>query len=321
MLKYPSIRKALAWALALLILGTILTVSREHLRELRPYWAALAPGWIALVFAHTLLYRVINASGWVWIVRTLHWKMPLRDGLSLWLVSESCRWLPGSVWSMFSRVHLASRRGLSVSAASVSVSVELLLTLIAWALTALIGLLASGAYGVLTPYLGQLGWVPVALLTGAVLAGVGFVALRQFLRSESRYGNKVRALFGQLRLAQAQHPRYGMLALVVLFYVGLCLYNGYIFWLILHSLSLDASLSQAILANSLGWILGFLAVAVPGGIGVREAVIVGLLSGENTLEAVAMAAVLWRLIQVFSELACLIPWGCQKLAGLIKGSV
>lgn len=313
-------KRILIGLIALVILVSMGIALREQWDTLAPHWEQLSMGSLAIIFVHALIYRVVNASAWAFIVRALHWNIGIVRGLTLWLVSESCRWLPGSVWSMFSRVHLASKEGLSLTAASITVNVELFLTLLAWGLCAAIGIIWSGSYHVITPYLSQLRWIIPAILIGTIVLITGIFMVRRILQRGGSWADKIKKLLNHLQEAYHRRPRYGMLGGILVFYLTLCLYNGYIFWLILQALGLEISIADACLANALGWVLGFLAIMAPGGIGVREAVIVALLAGNAPVQALALAAVIWRLIQVASELACLIPWCCQKLVSLLKRS-
>jgi uncharacterized membrane protein YbhN (UPF0104 family) len=64
----------------------------------------------------------------------------------------------------------------------------------------------------------------------------------------------------------------------------------------------------AICANAIGWLIGFFAIGVPGGIGVREAGTALLLVPVMPWHEAALAGILWRVVQIVAELASLIPW-------------
>jgi uncharacterized membrane protein YbhN (UPF0104 family) len=95
-----------------------------------------------------------------------------------------------------------------------------------------------------------------------------------------------------------------------LVYVCLNSAHGLGFWLMLAGLGYQHTVgpAAAIGANAAGWLLGFFAIGVPGGIGVREAGAALLLSPIMPWHEAVLAAGLWRLLQIVAELAALLPW-------------
>jgi uncharacterized membrane protein YbhN (UPF0104 family) len=93
-------------------------------------------------------------------------------------------------------------------------------------------------------------------------------------------------------------------------YVILNCAHGLGFWLMLAGLGYQQTVSPAaaIGANAAGWLLGFFAIGVPGGIGVREAGSALLLSPIMPWHEAVLAAGLWRVLQIVAELAALLPW-------------
>ena len=91
--------------------------------------------WPALPAVLTLccVYRVCNAHGWWLVLRAQRQTLPPATALRIWLSSEACRWLPGSVWSFGSRTLLGVKAGIGPLAAGSSLALELVLTMAAWA--------------------------------------------------------------------------------------------------------------------------------------------------------------------------------------------
>ena len=104
--------------------------------------------------------------------------------------------------------------------------------------------------------------------------------------------------------------RTGLLIRAGLFYTALNAINGLGFWLILAGMGYPHVVSPvlAIGVNAAGWLIGFFALGVPGGIGVREAGAGLLLAPVLPWQEAALAAVLWRVVQIAAELASLLPW-------------
>jgi hypothetical protein len=66
-------------------------------------------------------------------------------------------------------------------------------------------------------------------------------------------------------------------------------------------------------AFALAWIAGFLAIPFPGGLGVREAVVVLLIAGSAVAGVVLAAALLQRATQVVAEV------GLAIVSGSVEG--
>jgi uncharacterized membrane protein YbhN (UPF0104 family) len=82
------------------------------------------------------------------------------------------------------------------------------------------------------------------------------------------------------------------------------------FWLILTGMGYGHAVSPAlaICANAIGWLIGFFAIGVPGGIGVREAGTALFLAPVMPWQEAVLAGILWRVVQIVAELASLVPW-------------
>jgi MFS family permease len=250
-----------------------------------------------------LVYRVVNAYGWVLVLRSLGHPLRASTGVRIWLVSESLRWLPGSVWGMISRVSQASAAGVPALAASLSVPLELMLTIAAWSMAALLGLGASGTLGPLLTRVPAF-WIVAVLLVGLAFVGAIF-AIARWLPA-ARVAKKLRGLQASLEQLRRSSPRAGWLAATFVFYVALTLFNGAIF---MNLLSATCDTYPGLLAstgiNAAGWLVGFFAFFAPSGLGVREGTSTALLTPLMPLDAVVVAVVSWRVIQVVVELLCL----------------
>ncbi|MBV8814382.1 MAG: flippase-like domain-containing protein, partial [Verrucomicrobia bacterium] len=94
------------------------------------------------------------------------------------------------------------------------------------------------------------------------------------------------------------------------FYIALNILHGVGLWLMLAGMGYgqQVSLAAAVGANAVGWLTGTFAMVVPGGIGVRESATALLLSPLMPWQEAALAAVLWRVLQIVAELMSLTPW-------------
>jgi uncharacterized membrane protein YbhN (UPF0104 family) len=271
--------------------------------ELRSCLGRLGIGWLALSFLLCTVYRFLNAGIWVWILKALGHRIPYLKAMRAWLTSESLRWLPGSVWGFCSRVDAARTLGVPGMIASLSLPVELIVTIVSWGIVALGGVLASGLGARLWATYGN--WfVPLATTALAILAvlalGWPLLVRQRWFRTASERLHRVL----KLKLDAGLLIRSGLLYTVL---NGL---NGLGFWLILAGMGYQRTISPtlAVGVNAVGWLIGFFAVGVPGGIGVREAGASLLLTPIIPWPEAALAAIIWRAVQIAAEMATLLPW-------------
>jgi uncharacterized membrane protein YbhN (UPF0104 family) len=287
------------------VVASVVWALRGYREPLAGRLEQLRGGWILAGVALCVLYRVVNAYGWVLVLRALGQRVPGRRGVRLWLVSETLRWLPGSVWSFFSRVGQAREIGVPPAIASLSLPLELLLTIGAWLVAALAGV---GFSGVAREWFARLPgfWVVVTALALALMV-LAVLALARWWPA-ARVSAKLRGLqtaVGELRKAR---PSVAVLAWTFVFYVALCLLNGVAFHVVLRAAGVQPPpILAAIGVNAVGWLVGFFAFFAPAGLGVREGGMAAMLAPSMALDAAIVGVLIWRLTQIFVEFVCLVP--------------
>jgi hypothetical protein len=259
--------------------------------------------WLVVAFAVSPVLRAVNAYGWALVLRSLGQPIHGLLAVRVWLVSETMRWLPGSVWSFLSRVAQAKSAGVPAATASLSLPLELLLTIGAWASTAAIGIGFSGAA---REWLDRL---PVAAIVGFALALAltiaAALALSRWLPS-TRVAKKVRGLEESLRALRTARPKIAPLVAAFILFFALCFFNGAAFLAVLRSTTDSPPGLLAVTGiNAAGWLIGFFAFFAPAGLAVREGAMTAMLAPLVPLDAALVAVVLWRVIQIVAEVLCL----------------
>jgi hypothetical protein len=211
--------------------------------------------------------------------------------------------LPGGVWKFASRVDAARSLGIPLGIASISLPLELATVVLSWVIVGLGGILLSGlATRFLTAYSGWL--VPAAV--GAVAGLVLICLIWPILSRQSWFRGRLEQLHTILKLRLDPW----VLVRSELLYICLNVLHGVGLWLMLGGMGYGqrVSLAAAVGANAVGWLTGTFAMVVPGGIGVRESATALLLSPIMPWQEAALAAVLWRALQIVAELISLAPW-------------
>ncbi len=249
--------------------------------------ASLPP--LAVAALVLLVYRPVNAAVWSPVLASLGARLPALRAARVWMVTEALRWVPGGIWGFASRVAEARRAGVPASKASLSLPVELALTVLAWGGTALFGLALSGQLAAFADLLPAGAAAPPTLLLAA--AACGAFALLLLSRAP-----RLRRIIAGVRPAPA------LAALAA--YLLLCTFHGLAFHLVLVAIAGDAApgLWAAVGSNSAAWLVGFFAIGIPGGIGVREAGAAFFLAPVMGVPEAAAAAILWRGLQIGGEL-------------------
>jgi len=213
------------------------------------------------VLAVVVSALAVTAYGLVWpyILRRLGVRATA-SWITLFFTSQLAKYLPGSVWQYAGRVGLAHGRGVPVQTGLVSVVDEVVLSAAAAAIVGALVLPTAAALAVL---------VAVAVL---IVATYLFVRRRDDLAR--RAATTARVDVATLSAALRSAPSVGLLYLPVWGLYGLA------FWLTGRAL-FDVPVSQLgvyVGVFALAWLAGLAAIFAPGGIGVREAVMVALLA-------------------------------------------
>jgi uncharacterized membrane protein YbhN (UPF0104 family) len=228
-------------------------------------WAQV--DWLALAGAF-LLGMAGTAAGaaiWLFILRDLGVRTR-RRWAGLFFQAQLGKYIPGSVWQYAGRTAVARSNGLPVRPVAISLPIEFVAAAI-----------AAGATGAFL-----LGWWGAAVVAAAAIV---------LLVIQRRAGGRALPVATTIR--------------ATLLYVPVWLLLGASFWLCAHGLlgvpAQDLALYMG--AFAVAWLAGLLAVYAPGGLGVREAVLVALLSGRIGAADALVVAAASRLILIVVDLA------------------
>jgi uncharacterized membrane protein YbhN (UPF0104 family) len=257
-------------------------------------------GWIAA--ACVLLAAGYAMSAWIWgrMVRDLGGpRLAAADAVRIYLVANLGRYIPGKFWQIAGLALLAREKGVPPPVATAAAVVG---QAVALAGAMLIGLLALAQA---PPPLGN--YAPLALAGTAVVVLV--VTIPGIFRPLLRFG--MRWVPGE---APADVPIGALEGLrwLALYTVN---WGGYAlaFWFLMRGLSLPGSPLALGPMFAASWVLGYLVLFAPAGLGVRESVMVVLLTPSVGAGPAALAAVVAR---VWTTVVEVVPAGAFWLAGM-----
>ncbi|HEY5514874.1 MAG TPA: lysylphosphatidylglycerol synthase domain-containing protein [Pengzhenrongella sp.] len=278
---------------------------------LRSRWSEVADSLAGIGIGRVVAATLVAAAAlylmseqWLAILRALGLRPPRARSHRLFLVSQLGKYLPGSGWAYAAQVELF--RGARRSTAFVAVLISVLLdVLVAIGLGGMV--VAAGAEHALPS---ALAWS----LTVVGLGGLGavFVAPRSL-------GAAVRLVSRLLRRAAAPDPLDpGAVRAAILVTIASWLLFGGHLWILLGGVPTGTTalhtLALAVTGFALAWVVGFVVVIAPAGLGVREAVLVGVLGSVLSAGAALALALVSRFAMVAADV--LLAVGALSVAGI-----
>ena len=244
--------------------------------EFRSLHVALTvtPAWIAASALTVLATYIMQIESWRRILAGWHQRLPFAAAARTWSLANLGRYVPGKVWSVAGLVVLAQRAGVAPGPAAASAFVIQAVTLGSG-----VAVVAAAA-----PHS-----APPLRLAAAALVAVATIGALVWRPTAAWLGRLVNAAPPLEPLALS-----AVFASTLLTVVSWWTY-GAAFWMLARGLVAGAALplTGAVAAFTLGYILGLLALFAPGGVGVREVVLIGLLApflGAGGAVAVSVAS-------------------------------
>lgn len=284
------VRTLLQAALVLIILffwGQALARSWD---ELAAYPWRLDWRWLLASMTLLLVQMVLLATIWQRALVLMGTPAPWRLAVSLWLKTQIARYLPGGVWDVAGRLALGYEEGLSVRGMSASVGLEMALQV-----------LSASLFLLLVPFLragtALSGYLPLVM---ALAVGALIVLLPPVFSRLVNFGLRVLR-----RPPLAIQLRYGeLLLLFVARVVGHWMLGvGFVMFARGVTANVTWLEAPAMAASYVGaWLVGYLALVVPMGIGVREGVLALLLQGMFPVAVLSALALGYRTWLLFRDL-------------------
>lgn len=283
-------RKWLYWGAQVVAAGVVALVAwrtiARNWSEFRSLDVTLAfkPGWVVLSVLAVFVTYGIQISSWRRVLAGWAQRLAYGRAARVWLVANLGRYIPGKVWSVAGLIVLAQRAGVEAWAAGASAFV-----MQALGLGTAVALVAAATPSAESPLR-----LSVAALAAA--ATIGVLVWERGARGLARVAG-LKAGFRPLPLVAVAHSAALSLASWLTY--------GVSFWLLARGLGLPGTLPVATAAGvfALGYILGLLALFAPGGVGVREVVLIGLLTPALGAGGAVALSVASRILLTVTEVA------------------
>jgi glycosyltransferase 2 family protein len=254
-----------------------------------------SPWWIVASVLVVFAAYALLIEAWRRVVLSMGERLAFLPAVRIWFLASLGKYIPGKVWAIAGAAVLAQRAGVDPSAAVAAALVLQALALTSGA--AAVALTAREAFQAAGP-----GVLPIAaLVIAASLAGIAALSSQPLLDRISRL---LPSSLPPLRAVPAP-----MLAFA--FGANLLAWAGYGLALLFLSKGLlpgiELSLPQAIGVFTCSYLVGFIALFAPGGLGPRESVFLLMLAGDIGLKPAAGLALASRLLLTGTEVLPAVP--------------
>ena len=290
----PLISIAVVLLVLIAIIYLVSAIPVDALSDVRfrhlPVWT------IPLLVLMHMAYLLLAAEVWRRIVLVITGVRGTYTDAYLQMVSAAIgKYVPGKIWGIVARTAQLHRVGISAQMSIVSSVAEQLLVFIAGGIVTL-----AAAFVIIPEYRPLIAAASVALLAGLILLPRLLPAVVRWVQRRRGQAESVDVVL--------RNDVWQLLGLTFA-HVLMWLIGGALLCVIYFSV-FDAAITTngvvaLILANTVGFIVGFLAVFAPGGIGVREATTVAILAPFFPLREALIAAVALRAwIVLFDGINC-----------------
>ncbi len=247
--------------------------------------------WLVGSLTVLLVHQPFLALAWQRIAAELGELLSLPQALRIYLTAQIARYVPGGVWDVAGRVYLAGEAGYSRTRISVSILLEMVLHVVSAALFFLLTLPFWPDTAAVRPFA-----IALAVMAVGGLIGLHPAVLRPALLRLGRLTGRDVSLSRRLPFpALLRLLGYQMVARLL---VGAAFAT---FTLGVYALpAVEAPRLAGVFVA--GWLVGFLVVIMPMGLGVREGAIAWLLTSVMPLPAATAVAVGFRILIALRDL-------------------
>ena len=254
---------------------------------------------VPLVAALFVVWGVfaLQAESWRRMVEGWGYRLSWVEGSSIWLLSSMAKYVPGKVWALAGMAVMSERRGVPPWVATASAILLQVLSLGT-------GALVVAIFGV---------GISRTASVAAAIAAVAAVGLALW-----------RALIGRViaRVAPGADlthiPRAPVIALGAAANLAAWIGYGVAFWLFARGVLPQSALglAESVGAYTASYVAGVIAPFAPGGLGVREGILVMVLQDHTGLAPALAFAAVARLGMTLAEVIATIPFLLRRRESL-----
>jgi glycosyltransferase 2 family protein len=293
-----KLKKLLSYCVILVIFSLLLGSVFQNWEQIKDAIVQFSMSDILLILGICTALHFLNALSWHLMTKALGFRIGFFENVRIWMFPNLTRYVPGLVWQYLGRVYLLSQHNVNKAQGTLAVLLDALFTFSVGALVVLLTVLLFQS-----PFAQGTEWILMSVIL------IPFVLA--FIFSNKRVFDFVLPIVQRITKkdfsTKIPHVRFKWLVTLSFVTFSQFIFAGLALFLIANRLSVVSfeflPLFAGIYAGS--WILGYISFFAPGGLGVQELSMAGLLSLFMPLPLASLAALLFRFTLVFSELIVL----------------
>lgn len=238
--------------------------------------------WLLIIFL--IPVYLVNGLSWYFVNRSMGSKLTYFQALRVLMLGNFSRFIPGGIWQYAGRIFLAQKIGIARTSTAVAILTETVLTL-------LIGVGIIFVIGIFWKLpVENKSLVAVILLLG-ILIGSIFVL-----------GNKKLLSLLPIKFKAIKVPLRWLPLLILCFSMQFIFDGTVLFFLANMAVPLSGQIYPVFIGIfAASWLLGFITILAPSGLGVQEFAMAALLATYMPLPIAMVVAISFRLLLITSE--------------------
>jgi len=285
------VKKVLKFVVPTLLLGFLVFNIAQDWPNILPYIGKLNVVPLFLSFIVLLTVYPQGAFGWYLILKNNNIKTKPYEAVRIWIISNTARYIPGKVWQYVGRVEMARDAGIARNFAISSLLLEIFLVLLAGLCVSILALPFINLGNFHISYWVFLVAVPLILIHPTVS--------NWFIELIAKFTKKEIKKFA-LTLS------FGSTLNILIWFSINFLLNGLALSFLIKALGREVGIMDFFMYSgfySISWVLGFVSLIAPAGVGVSEVSLAYLLSLSGVPLTLASAiALIYRFLITVAEI-------------------
>jgi len=280
-----KIIQTLKITIMLIIFSVMIYYLSNNWASLKEYNLTFNLAFLIISFVLLGLSHILDSIGWNLILKLLKSNIPQKNASGIYFVSQLGRYVPGKVWYILGRVGMTRKFNIPKRIILLSGFLELILVMASASIIFILALIFFPIIPEIQNYLPHLTTLIILILIGIHPKSLNLIL--KFLKKTEM----------KLKLS------YTKILLTLLFFIVIWIIKGIAFYYLISSITLldISNLFWIISVFSISWVIGYLILITPGGIGAREGLIIYLLTPLFPLPLTIAISLLTRIWMIITE--------------------
>jgi uncharacterized membrane protein YbhN (UPF0104 family) len=278
---------ALKWFVGAVAVVILVVETIAQRQEIAAALHRITPGAAVAAALATLAALAVNMLSWRAAMHAVGAPLRLRAAAGVFFLGQLGKYIPGGVWSIAAQSELARSEGVPRAQSAVASVASMFIGMVSAAVVGIAGLLVGSADGLRTFWwLALLALVGLMLLAPPILTRIVRVLFRLLRRPDTAFSLSWGGTVAALVWSVVMWLLYGVQASLLLHAFDSTRGGGY---------------ALATGAYAIAWLVGFLVILAPAGLGAREATLLLLLGAVTSASAALGLAVLSRAMMTLGD--------------------